>query len=207
MSYDSNQEEVTIEDIVAEPSAEYTVQDYLSWQFDEMVELIRGKVFRMSPGPWTKHQRISVYLLGQLFNFLENSQCEVFHAPYDVYLPIKHPKTGKPNTVVQPDITVICDPDKIKEHGCVGSPDMVVEIISPSTRKKDIQIKHELYEECGINTYWLVFPKEEIIEVFELDEHGKYHRVGGFSDDDILTPGLFPDLSIEVSKVFKNSLT
>ncbi len=198
-----NNEEQTLEDILKEPSAEYTVQDYLSWQFDEMVELIRGKVFRMSPGPQTKHQRVSGFLFNKIYNLTRQKTCEVFHAPFDVYLPIKHPKTGKPNTVVQPDITVICDPDKIKEHGCVGSPDMVIEIISPSTRKKDIQIKHELYEECGINTYWLVFPKEEIIEVFELDEHGKYKRVGGFSDDDELTPGLFPGLSILVSKVFK----
>ncbi len=202
MSYDSNHEEVTIEDIIAEPSAEYTVQDYLSWNFDEMVELIRGKVFRMSPGPRTKHQGISMYLSVKIFQILEGKSCKVYHAPFDVYLPIKHPKTGKPNTVVQPDITVICDPDKIKEHGCVGSPDMVVEIISPSTRKKDIQIKHELYEECGINTYWLVFPKEEIIEAFELGENGKYQRVGGFSDDDELTTNILPGLKIIVKEVF-----
>lgn len=203
MSYDSNQEEVTIEDIVAEPSTEYTVQDYLSWQFDEMVELIRGKVFRMSPGPQTKHQRISGFLFNKIYNLISQKNCEVFHAQFDVYLPIKHPKTSKPNTVVQPDITVICNPEMIKEHGCEGSPDMVIEIISPSTRKKDIQIKHELYEECRINTYWLVFPKEEIIEVFELDDNGKYKRIGGYSDDDELSPSLFPGLKIVVREVFK----
>jgi Uma2 family endonuclease len=202
MSPDTNHDEITIEDIVSEPSAEYTVQDYLSWRFDEMVELIRGKVFRMSPGPRTKHQRISVYLVNKIFNFIEKKQCEVFHAPFDVYLPIKHPKTGKPNTVVQPDISVICDRKKISERGCEGTPDLVVEIISESTRKRDIQIKHELYEECGINTYWLVFPKEEIIEVFELDDKGKYRRVGGFSDDDELTSDLLPGLKIIVTDVF-----
>lgn len=203
MCPDTNHDKITIEDIVAEPSAEYTIQDYLSWQFDEMVELIRGKVFRMSPAPTSNHQRISIKLIGKILQVLENKKCELFHAPFDVYLPIKHPKTGKPNTVVQPDITVICDPEKIKEHGCVGSPDMVIEILSPGTRKKDIQIKHELYEECGIHTYWLVFPKEEIIEVFELDDNGKYQRVGGFSDDDELTSQLLPGLKITVKNIFE----
>ncbi|MCB0652247.1 MAG: Uma2 family endonuclease [Saprospiraceae bacterium] len=199
----TNHDEKTIEDLLAEPSAEYTIQDYLSWPFDEMVELIRGKVFRMSPGPNTKHQRISTFLLNKIYNYLEHKKCEVFHAPFDVYLPVQHPKTGKPNTVVQPDITVICDPKKISEKGCEGSPDMVMEIISDSTRKKDIQIKFELYEECKINTYWLVFPKEEIIEIFELNATGKYERKGGYSDEDELTSDLLPGLRIKASHVFQ----
>ena len=198
----TNHDEKTIEDLLAEPSAEYTIQDYLSWQFDEMVELIRGKVFRMSPGPNTKHQVASGFLFSTIYQFLKGKQCKCFHAPFDVYLPIKHPKTGKPNTVVQPDITVICDPKKISEKGCEGSPDMVVEIISDSTRKKDIQIKFELYEECKINTYWLVFPKEEIIEIFELNATGKYERKGGFSDDDELGSAILPGLKMKVSDVF-----
>jgi Uma2 family endonuclease len=196
-------EEKTIEDILADPSAEYTVDDYLSWGFEEMVELIKGKVFRMSPGPRTKHQRVSGFLFSEIYTLFKGKVCEVFHAPFDVYLPITHPKTGKPNTVVQPDISIICDLEKISERGCEGSPDMVIEILSESTRKRDIQTKHELYEECGVNTYWLVFPKEEIIEVFELDDKGKYQRSGGFADDDELTSSLLPGLKIIVGEVFK----
>ena len=202
-AYPDNDEK-TIEDILAEPSADYTVEDYLSWQFDELVELIKGKVFRMSSAPYPWHQDISGFLFSSIYQFFKGKSCKCYHAPFDVYLNIKHPKTGKTNTVVQPDITVICDPEKIKEHGCIGSPDMVIEILSPGTRKKDIQIKHELYEECGIKTYWIVFPNEEIIEIFELDDNGKYQRIGGYSDDDELSSGLLPGLKITVKDVFEN---
>ena len=201
MAVEYKEKETTLDKLLSEPNAEYTVKDYLSWQFDEMVELIRGKIFRMSPAPTSKHQLVSSAILTDILQHFKKKSCKVFHAPFDVYLPMTNLKSGKPDTVVQPDITVICDRSKISKKGCEGSPDWVVEIISDHTKKKDIQIKYKLYEECGVKKYWLIYPNEEIIEIFTLDNSGVYNRYGAYCNEDIISPVLFPDLKIVVEEV------
>lgn len=148
----------------------YTFQDYLSWKFHERVELLKGYIAKMSPAPTSKHQEISSNLHFNLAYFLQKKPCKVFAAPFDVYLPsIK----GDGQTVVQPDLCVICDTSKIQKQGCVGSPDLVIEILSLGNSRKEMTTKYQIYEQAGIKEYWVVFPYEQVIQQYVLQD-GKY---------------------------------
>src|SRR5690606_17818669 len=162
------------EKIVEDPisgysKAEYTYADYLSFSFDYMVELIRGKIFKMSPAPKTIHQQISIRLSSHIFNELKGKKCQVFSAPFDVILPIAGKERLQSTTVVQPDIVIICNSDIVEEAGCFGAPDWIIEILSPHTSKKDLQLKYDIYEEAGVKEYWIVMPEQQLIEVFLLE--------------------------------------
>lgn len=151
----------------------YTFKDYLSWKFSERVELLKGYIARMSPAPTSKHQEISSNLHGSLWFFLKKRTCKVFAAPFDVYLPsIK----GDGETVVQPDLCVICDVSKIKKQGCVGSPDLVIEILSLGNSRKEMSAKFQIYEQAGIREYWVVFPYEQVIQQYILQDD-KFHAL------------------------------
>lgn len=148
-------------------SKAYTFQDYLSWKFKERVELFRGYIAKMSPAPTSKHQEICGDLYLYLRNFLQKKDYKVFFAPFDVYLPsIK----GDGQTVVQPDLCVICDSSKIKKQGCVGPPDLVIEILSLGNSRKEMSSKFQIYEQAGVREYWVVFPYEQIIQQFILND-------------------------------------
>ena len=188
--------------LLKEPEAEYTVNDYLSWRFEEMVELIRGKIFRMSPAPTPYHQVVTGNLYIELGNYFRTHPCHVFIAPFDVFLPIYNNKTRQANTVVQPDLFVVCDVSKIDDHGCQGVPDLIIETISKHTSKKDIELKHAIYEETGVKEYWVVYPNDHIIQVYFLDHQGKYQRKGAYTEEEVISPVLFPDLKVDLSMVF-----
>lgn len=184
----------------------YTYADYLTWQFDEMVELIKGKVFRMSPAPGVMHQLISGNLHGLIWNFLRHKECKVFSAPFDVRLP-KFPKTDddtRVNTIVQPDITIICDPTKLDERGCNGAPDWIIEILSKGTSKKDLTEKFDLYQNAGVKEYWIVHPSEATVIPYRLDSDGQYQLIRNrpFVKDEFVPVGVFPDFSIDLNEVF-----
>jgi Uma2 family endonuclease len=184
-------------------SAEYTYGDYLKFEFEEMVELIRGKIFRMSPAPKINHQRISGKLFTLIHNHLKDyKNCEVFHAPTDVVLPIENLKRLDSKTVVQPDIFVICDKKIIEKTAVFGVPNLVIEIISGKSIKKDTQIKYDLYEEAGVGEYWIVFAESQFVEVYVL-ENGKYLNKGRFSEGDEVPVKTLPGLSINTNDVFK----
>ena len=158
----------------------YSYADYLKWTFDGMVELINGKVFKMAPAPSTGHQMIAVELLYTIKHFLKAKPCTVFVAPFDVRLS-KFKEDKLIDSVVQPDICIICDADKIDEKGCNGAPDMIVEILSPSTASRDLELKYKLYEENAVKEYWIVQPNDQTVSVFDLIEgkfvlRGIYHR-------------------------------
>ncbi|MDA3941322.1 MAG: Uma2 family endonuclease [Spirochaetia bacterium] len=164
----------------------YTYKEYCSWPEDERWELIDGVAYNMSPAPTSRHQLISGRLFSALFNFLAKKSCGVFSAPFDVMLPVfPLDNEDKINTVVQPDLSVICDTSKIIDSGCLGAPDLIVEILSPSTSKKDLSEKFYLYERVGVKEYWIVDPGNKYIRVFHLisegDNSGKY-------DDGTLIP-------------------
>ena len=178
----------------------YSYADYLKWQLDEYVELLRGKIWRMSPSPSVAHQKISARLSGIFYQLFESHKCEYFHAPTDVRL-FPKPSDKEVNTVVQPDLFVLCDLSKLDEKGCQGAPDLIVEILSPSTSRKDAKDKFELYEEAGVREYWMVHPTEKYIHVFTLVE-GKFLRHQAYGDTDQLIPVIFPDMVIDLSKVF-----
>ena len=126
----------------------YTYADYLTWKFTETLELIRGKIFKMSPAPSAYHQMISTKLLSRIAYFLGNGSCQVFHAPFDVRLPLppERSKDEEVTTVIQPDLSVICDPEKIDIRGCLGPPDWIIEILSPGTAQKDMNPNFAVYE-------------------------------------------------------------
>ena len=181
---------------------EYTYADYLTWEFDHMVELIRGKVFKMSPAPTSFHQQVLGNLHVYVGNYLKKKKCKVYLAPFDVVLPVQNRKKKEAcNTVVQPDLCVICDLRLIDKAGCFGAPDWVVEILSPHTSKKDLQLKYDVYEEAGVKEYWIVMPSEQLVEVFLLED-GKFRRVQTYAEDDLVVPATLPELKIELSELF-----
>ncbi|GLU50783.1 Uma2 family endonuclease [Dyadobacter frigoris] len=181
----------------------YTYADYLLWRIEERLELIKGKIFKMSPAPSLLHQRISTQLQGTLFNYLKNSSCDLFSAPFDVrlYNDKKSIVASKEiYTVVQPDLCVICDENKLDEKGCLGAPDLVIEILSPGNSKKEMNEKFDLYEETGVREYWLVEPSENAVYIYVLNEAGKY--IGLKPITTILKSTIFPDLEIDLEEIF-----
>jgi Uma2 family endonuclease len=180
---------------------EYTYADYVKFEFEEMVELIRGKIFKMSPAPRTIHQSISGNLFSIFHTYLKNKKCRVFYAPFDVILPIKNKKRDKATTVVQPDICIICTPEIIEDTGCFGVPDFIIEIVAGRQVKKDVQDKFSVYEEAGVGEYWIVFADSRCVEVFVL-KNGRYKRINTFADDDTIFVHTLPELSISMNDIF-----
>ena len=176
----------------------YTTADYLQWRFQERVELIWGQLFKMSPAPSSRHQIISGSLHSIFWNYLKNKSCKVFAAPFDVYLP-----TENKNTVVQPDLCVICDPAKIQHKGCVGSPDLVIEILSPGNSRKEMREKYDLYEACGVLEYWVVFIEEQIVQRYQLDQRGVYQAQKPNVTGDVVSPLCLAGLGVAVEEVFE----
>lgn len=184
----------------------YTYKDYLSWQLEEAVELIRGKIFRMSPAPSLSHQWISSELHNQIHNFLKGKPCRAFAAPFDVRLPlpIHHQKGEAIDTVVQPDISVICDLSKLDARGCLGPPDWIIEILSKSTSKKDLTEKFDIYQHAGVREYWVVHPYEGTVIPYVLSQDGTYQifRIRPFVKDEEVPVSIFPDFNIQLDSVF-----
>ena len=187
-----------------DPNAIYTYSDYLKWQFDEMVELIKGKVFSMSPAPRTKHQLVSANLFFEIFSYFRKKKCRVFEAPFDVRLANskeRKDKTGKIYSVVQPDICVICDETKLDEYGCNGSPDWVIEIASTSTIKRDFNDKFNLYQESGVKEYWIILPDSHVVHTYFLIDQ-VYQLQGIHEKTGIIPSSLYPDFSVMTEDIF-----
>lgn len=185
------------------PDKKYTYADYLQWPDEERWELIDGVPYDMSPAPSTKHQAISMELGGQLWSFFHDKECRVFAAPFDIRLPQGEEKDEDIENVVQPDLSVICDRRKLDERGCKGAPNLVIEIISPSTAKKELNEKFNLYERSRVPEYWVVFPEFNVIVVYSLDSEGKYQKTGDYAAGQILNSELFPGLEINLEDVFR----
>jgi len=196
------EEKKTTEEPTSDYNKIYTYADYLKFEYDHMVELIRGKIFEMTPAPTSWHQQISSQLHIKIGVYLDNKTCKIYAGPFDVILPIKNQKKNTSTTVVQPDLCIICDTNKIETAGCIGAPDLIVEILSPSTSKKDLNDKYSIYEESGVKEYWIVMPAEKLVEVFYF-ENGRYQRIKVYTSDEIISPVLFPDLEIALTDVFK----
>ena len=179
-----------IEDMsLAEKDDWYSYHDYLSWPEGERVELIDGTPYAMSPAPRRDHQRIVSILNGQLYQALRETPCEVYPALFDVKL--SPDEDDHRPTVVQPDLTIVCDPDKLTEQGVTGAPDLVIEIVSPDSGFHDrvwpeaplparpciLGRKFDLYRDSGVQEYWIVDPDERVIEVYQHEPDGSYRRV------------------------------
>lgn len=186
-----------------DPSLNYTYADYLTWDFEERLELIRGKIFKMSPAPSPRHQEVSSTLNGLLYNYLKQRRCKVYPAPFDVRLPVRNKKIDNEiTTVVQPDLSIVCDESKIDDRGCCGAPDLVIEILSPGNTKKELRIKYELYEEAGVKEYWVVYPVEESIAVFILNNEGEFDGAKIYASGDKLESKAIGGFIILLNDVF-----
>lgn len=185
-------------------SKRYSYADYFRWKFQERVELFKGFIHKMSPAPSPKHQAVSIFLSSYFYSLLKGKTSKVFAAPFDVRLPDYKKATVDELvfTVVQPDICIVCDPEKIDDRGCIGAPDLVIEILTPGNTRKEMGVKFDLYEESGVKEYWLVEPQDKIILVYILKD-GKYIGLKPFIEDVHISSTLFPDLSFKVSEVFE----
>ncbi len=183
-------------------NAQYTYADYLTWQFQERVELLHGKIREMS-APNRVHQGISLNLSRLFANALWKSPCKVYAAPFDVRLtPFSQVKNTAVITVVQPDLCVICDPAKLDDKGCIGAPDLAIEILSPGNSKTEMKDKFDLYEEAGVLEYWIVFPGERSVQIFNLNEEGRYIGLQPAIESDIVTTPIIPGLEVDLKDVF-----
>lgn len=182
----------------------YTYADYLSWHFEQAVELIKGKIFPMA-APNTRHQTISWQLTLIIGGVLHNNKCRPFAAPFDVRL-LDKKKSDKAQkdiyTVVQPDICIICDLEKLDTKGCLGAPDLMIEILSPGNSSKEMKIKKELYEENKVREYWIIDPERENVILYALQPDGKYTQPKIIVSEDIIASTVFPELQFNLSALF-----
>ncbi len=180
----------------------YSYADYFSWRLQERVELLWGKIMKMSPAPNRKHQVISGYIGNKIYNFLEKSPYQVFYAPFDVRLE-KTTDDYKVKNVVQPDICVICDITKLDDRGCSGAPELIIEILSPGNTKKEMKYKFELYEKAGVLEYWMVDPAEKIILQYNLI-NGQYVNHRPLIEEDTIHSTVIDGFSLYIEDVFKD---
>lgn len=154
------------------PNLIYTYADYLKWTFQERVELLKGKIYAMS-APSREHQDLSSFIQGELYDYLKGKNCKVYAAPFDVRIPRKLKEDTDIITVLQPDICVICNKSILDAKGCLGAPDIVVEILSPSDSVTELSNKYDIYLEAGVKEYWVVSPQNKTFLMYTLQD-GKY---------------------------------
>lgn len=182
----------------------YTFADYLTWFDDKRRELIDGFIQLMTPAPLRNHQEVATELILSFGNYFKNKKCKVYTAPFDVRLPKNgETKNDKIYNVVQPDIVVVCDLEKLDERGCLGAPDLIVEILSKGSSKRDLKDKFFLYESSGVKEYWIAYPNEKSINKFVLNSENKYVLKGMFVEGDKISPSMFKDLHIDITEVFE----
>ena len=186
-----------------DPNKTYTYADYLSWQLTEWVELIRGRVRQMA-GASIPHQRISRRLEYAIEAHLSGGRCEMFHAPTDVRLETPDLNgTRLLQTVVQPDIFVNCDPSRLTQNSCIGPPEWIIEVVSPSNASRDVREKFDLYQEAGVGEYWIVYPNEQLISVYVRDSGtDRYRTVGDYAQPGAIPSFTLPNLVLDWANVF-----
>lgn len=179
----------------------YTYADYLTWPDDEKYEIIDGVPYMQAAPSW-QHQSISAELVTQFSNCLKNKSCKVFHASFDLSIPNENEIEDETSTVVQPDLVVICDKNGLRGTGYYGVPPLIIEILSPSTARRDKLYKLNKYEASGVKEYWMIEPDVKLVSVFQLQENKKYSRPEIYTEEDSIEVSIFPDLIIDLKPVF-----
>jgi Uma2 family endonuclease len=176
----------------------FTYADYKEWELaeGERYEVICGEAYAMS-APNTRHQEILGAIFNQLYNYLQGKPCRVYPAPFDVRLFYEEDESD--DTVVQPDITVICDEKKRGYEGCRGVPDLVIEILSPSNTAIEMERKLKLYQDAGVREYWIVDPENNGVTVYRFQEGAIFHT---YKKADTVPVTIFPELNITLEQVF-----
>ena len=180
----------------------YTYGDYLTWGSDYRCELIDGVVYDMTPAPSRFHQELLGELFAVLHGFFKDRPCRVFVAPFDVRLPAAGESDEKTDTVIQPDIVVVCDEKKLDDRGCRGAPDLAVEIVSPESVTRDMKDKLALYEKRGVREYWIVQADAKLVMVFYSVKKNTYGKPMVFGAEDVITSKIFRDLKVEGRALF-----
>jgi len=175
----------------------FTYADYLTWKGPERYQLINGEVYQMA-SPSVVHQAISRELLTQFNNWLKGKPCQVFAAPLDVRLFPKKDKSDK--TVVQPDLLVVCDKDKIAKNSINGAPDLIIEIASPSNTPSELFLKYQYYLKAGVREYWVIDPEMKKVQV-HLYGNGRYDSAL-FEDNATIPVAILPGLEIQLKDIF-----
>lgn len=179
----------------------YTYADYLTWDGPERYELIEGQPVMM-PSPRRRHQRVMVALVAQLYEFLRDKPCEVYAAPLDVRLFEKagdHPEDV--DTVVQPDVMVVCHADRLDDAGVRGAPDLVIEILSPSSRRHDLVRKFNLYLRAGVREYWVIDPDNNTAQSWVLHD-GHYEARESFMGGGQMPVAVLEGCQVDLDRVF-----
>lgn len=182
-------------------SGTYSYASYLRWKFQERVELIKGKMFQMS-APLVNHQRLLGFLYTELYIYLRNQRCEAFAAPFDVRFPDQSKLNSKVYTVLQPDICVICDQSKLDRRGCIGAPDIVVEILSPGNSRMELKNKFDIYEQYGVREYWVVHPEKRSFLKYVLNDQGVFVVGGLYEEGAEFVSDILPGFRLNVEEVF-----
>jgi Uma2 family endonuclease len=185
-------------------SATYTYADYMRFEFEDRLEIIKGYLFKMSPAPSRIHQKLSGRIYVPIYNALNGHKCEAYTAPFDVRLAKKVEDDKDVFTVVQPDIVVVCDQNKLDKRGCIGAPDIVVEILSPGNNKKELVNKYEVYEEADVKEYWIVSPLEKIFFRYILDDQGKFQPTKLLTVGEVVTTSIMPGFKLILEEVFQD---
>ena len=191
-------------ELVLDLNKRYTYADYLTWMDDVRRELIEGFI-KLMPAPRRIHADVSKNITWHLESVVRKNKgtCNVYYAPFDVRFPQNGETVNdKIYTVVQPDISVICDGSKLDEYGCLGAPDMIVEILSPSTGKRDMYEKFLLYESSGVKEYWIVYPKDQAVHIFTLQDDGKYGDGRVYERDEKAPVHIFDGYLIDLKDIF-----
>ena len=187
-----------------DPTKIYSYADYLTWNVDEFVELIKGRIFKMSPAPASKHQYVTGNLHGLLWNMFRKQDCQLFVAPFDVRLPKKESENADEliYTVLQPDICIICDSSKIDTRGCLGAPDFVIEVLSPYSAKRDLDEKFHAYEEAGVKEYWVINADSKVISIYLLEDN-KFKLSKHYDQSGLVPLHTFPGFTVGFDEVFE----
>lgn len=188
--------------MLAKENKTYTYKDYLTYDENERIEIIGGKIYNMSPAPSRIHQKIIMKVSNQLENYIKanNGSCEVYPAPFDVILINDNEDVNSSKNIVQPDISVICDKSKLTDKGCTGSPDMIIEVVSPYNPSNDFVKKLNLYEKYKVKEYWIINPMKKNILVYTLTDNG-YDMPNMYSFNDIVPVSIFREFNIDFSSL------
>jgi len=183
------------------PNTIFTYAHVLAWSDHERWEIIQGVPYAMSPSPTIRHQEVAGALYRILGNYMQGKACRVFIAPLDVLLTEGQELDEQIQTVVQPDVFVVCDKSKLDKRRCKGAPDLIIEVLSPATARRDRREKFLLYEKFGVKEYWLVEPDAKLITAFILKDN-QYGRPNIYSDEDEMKSSIFTDLIVNLAEVF-----
>lgn len=178
----------------------FTYRDYLTWNDNQQWEVIDGTAYMQAAPSW-EHQRVLGGIFNQFYNHFNGKQCQVYPAPFDVRLPDENETDEDSTTILQPDISIICDKSKLKGTGYFGVPALVVEILSPQTAAYDKKLKLKRYEKAGIKEVWIIDPLNKTVDVFNLIDD-RYNKPESYSNEEKITVSTFSDLEIDLNPVF-----